>query len=394
MKKFLYILLVIVVHFVSILAMGIMALVGKGEFYVPLIWICALLFLVFTFLHLFHVVSSIKMKRIWLIFVSLIVFSCITYEIINASINAYDRSFIRVREGDIDLSLYAPFAENTRAVVLDTLSTLTFETDLPVLDGATALYPVYSAFVQAVYPKQNYDINNSEVLCTNTIHAYENLIDKMVDIIFVAPPSEEQLEMAQDAHVSFNYTPIGREAFVFFVNSQNPVDNLTLEQMQGIYSGDITNWKELGGRNDEIRPFQRNLNSGSQTAFVHFMQGKTIMSPPLDDVVWNMSAPVSRAADYVNYGNSIGYSFRFYVSEMINNEKVKMLKINGIYPDLETTGNGTYPLSSSFYAISLTDNDKPNVTKFLEWIVSRQGQYLVSKTGYSPIIQTEKFNNN
>jgi phosphate transport system substrate-binding protein len=70
---------------------------------------------------------------------------------------------------------------------------------------------------------------------------------------------------------------------------------------------------------------------------------------------------------------------------MVKNEEVKILKINGVYPDLETIGNGTYPMSSPFFAITLTENNKPNVTKFLEWIVSEQGQYLVKKTGYCPI---------
>ena len=138
--------------------------------------------------------------------------------------------------------------------------------------------------------------------------------------------------------------------------------------------------------NDEaIRPFQRNENSGSQTAFVHFMQEKTIIEPPMENVHCIMESIVTQAADYVNYGNAIGFSFRYYVNKMIKNEDVKILKINGVFPELETIGNDTYPLSSSFFAVTLTDNYKPNVTRFLEWIVSEQGQYLVKETGYCPI---------
>jgi phosphate transport system substrate-binding protein len=113
--------------------------------------------------------------------------------------------------------LYAPYAENTQATVLDTVATLKLETDLPLLDGATALYPLYSAFAQAVYPEKNYNLYNSEVTCSNTIGSYQKLIDKKVDIIFVAPPSKEQLGEAERAGVNFRYTPIGKEAFVFFV---------------------------------------------------------------------------------------------------------------------------------------------------------------------------------
>jgi phosphate transport system substrate-binding protein len=70
---------------------------------------------------------------------------------------------------------------------------------------------------------------------------------------------------------------------------------------------------------------------------------------------------------------------------MVKNKEVKMLKINGEYPDLETIEKGTYPLASQFYAITLEDNNKPNVLKFLDWMVSEQAQYLVEKTGYCPI---------
>jgi ABC-type phosphate transport system, periplasmic component len=318
------------------------------------------------------------MRKAVLVFLSLMIVSCATHKNTNDNI-------LRVREGYVNLYSYAPHEKKTQAAFLDTISTLKLETDLPLLNGATALYPVYAAFAQAVYPKKKYNLYTGEVTCSNTIRAYEKLINKTADIIFVAPPSKGQLEEAEKAEVSFRYTPIGKEAFVFFVNSQNPVNNLTIEQLQAIYSGEITNWKELGGNDETIRPFQRNENSGSQTAFVHFMQGKTIIEPPKENVHYIMEPIVTQTADYANYGNAIGFSFRYYVNEMVKNEDVKILKINGVFPELETIGNNTYPLSSSFFAVTLVDNNKPNVTKFLEWIVSEQGQYLVKKTGYCPI---------
>ena len=318
------------------------------------------------------------MRKAALVFLSLMIVSCATHK------NANDR-VLRVREGNVNLYAYTPYAKKTQAAFLDTISTLKLETDLPLLNGATALYPVYAAFAQAVYPKKEYGLYAGEVACNNTIQAYEKLINKTTDVIFVAPPSKEQLEKAEKAGVGFRYTPIGKEAFVFFVNSQNPVNDLTVEQLQAIYSGEITNWKELGGNDETIRPFQRNENSGSQTAFVHFMQGKTIIEPPKENVHYIMEPIVTQTADYANYGNAIGFSFRYYVNEMVKNKDVKILKINGVCPELETIKNDTYPLSSSFYAITLIDNNKLNVTNFLEWIVSEQGQYLVKKTGYCPI---------
>jgi phosphate transport system substrate-binding protein len=381
LKIILYLFIVAAVLFIGFWAIIIASFAVSARFYVPVIFFSGISLLVLVLLQMFHFVKSKKMKIAWITFLSLLVVSCGVYE----GRSAYDRSIARIREGDVNLYLYSPYAKNTNAVTLDEPSTLKLETDLPLLDGATALYPLYAAFAQAVYPKKTYYFYDSEVACSNTICSYQSLINKEVDIIFVAPPSKEQLEIAEKAGVSFRFTPIGKEAFVFFVNAHNPVDDLTVEQLQAVYSGEITNWKEVGGKDETIRPFQRNKNSGSQTAFIHFMNGKTIRKAPKEDVPGEMGGMISRTADYANYGNAIGFSFRFYASEMVNNKDVKLLKINGIYPDMETIRSGEYPLSSQFFAVTLSDNDRPNVLKLLDWIVSEQGQQLVEKTGYCPV---------
>lgn len=383
LKIVLYIFIVAAVLFIGFWAILITSFAGTGQFYVPVIIISGISLLVLVLLQMFHFVKSKKMKIAWITLLSLMIVSCGIHE----GRNAYDRSITRVREGDVNLNLYAPYAKNTKAVTLDEPSLLKLETDLPLLDGATALYPLYAAFAQTVYPKKTYHLynNNSEVVCSNTIHSYQSLIKKEADIIFVALPSKEQLEIAEKSGVTFRFTPIGKEAFVFFVNAHNPVDNLTVEQLQAIYSGEITNWKEVGGNDENIRSFQRNENSGSQTAFVHFMNGKTIRKAPKEDVPSGMGGIISQTADYANYGNAIGFSFRFYANEMVNNKDIKLLKINSIYPDIETIKRDEYPLSSQFFAVTLADNEKPNVLKLLDWIVSEQGQQLVEKTGYCPV---------
>jgi len=169
------------------------------------------------------------------------------------------------------------------------------------------------------------------------------------------------------------------------VNARNPVESLSVEQIQAIYSGEVNNWKDVGGNNESIRPFQRNEGSGSQTAFLNFMDGRKIMNPPEEDVIAGMGGIISQTADYANYSNAIGFSFRFYANKMVGNDDIRLLQVNGIYPDIEAINNNAYPLSSQFYAISLADNNKENVLKFLDWITSVQGQYLVEKTGYCPV---------
>ena len=186
---------------------------------------------------------------------------------------------------------YEPFGEDTKAVWLEEPSALRLDPQEArnlTLNGATALYPIYTAFVQAVYPnageggytpRELYEI----VRCDGTITAYERLLDGTTDIAFAAAPSQAQLEAAAEAGMEYHLTPIGREAFVFFVNSRNPVTELTVDEIQGIYTGEITNWREVGGEDQSIRPFQRAEDSGSQSALERLMDGLPLVEPELED---------------------------------------------------------------------------------------------------------------
>ena len=283
---------------------------------------------------------------------------------------------------------YEPFKEGTKAVILPETSTLKLKTNLPRLDGATALYPLYAAFVQAVYPKGNYSdyVYGLPMLVgvSTTPRAYENLINGEADIIFCAKPSNEQIEMAKEKDIEFYMTPIGREAFVFFVNKRNQISNLTTEQIRNIYSGQITNWSELGGKKNEIRIFQRPKNSGSQTILESIMGDVDIVEPITENVLDFMLEIINQTAVYRNYRNALGYSFLFYTTQMVTNDKIKLLAIDNVFPSTETIQNGTYPYTDVFYAIT-TNTENENVKDFINWMLSEQGQYLVEKTGYCPI---------
>jgi phosphate transport system substrate-binding protein len=342
--------------------------------------------------------------------VGVMVISVTGYEINRA----YHNSVERVDEQGVDLSLYDPFREGTLTVSLNEPSILLLTDNLPRLDGATALYPVYSAFAKTVYPADTgttdvthrapgdieiaKGVNPGDdsllipekpgfgevVACTNTDGAYRRLISGEADIIFVAGPSEGQLQMAREAGLELSLTPIGREAFVFFVNAQNPVSGLSINDIQRIYSGEVNNWREFGGKNSRIRSFQRPENSGSQTALIQFMGDVPLMTPPTEDVASGMGGIINRVSSYRNYDNAIGYSFLFFATEMVNDDKIKLLELNGVAPTRENVANRTYPYASEFYAVT-TRSENPNIEIFIEWILSEQGQYLIDTTGYTPL---------
>lgn len=299
---------------------------------------------------------------------------------------AYYNSIPVVSDQEVDMDHYMPFREGSKLAELSEPAALKLTSELPRLDGATALYPLYAAFAQAVYPEQEYSYKDSEVMVNTTPEAYKNLIEGEVDLIFAAAPSEPQKAAARRNGLELKLTPIGREAFVFFVNADNPVQGLTTEQLLGIYSGEITNWSEVGGENKEIRAFQRPEGSGSQTMLQKIMEGRELAEAPSEDVVSGMGGIIQRTSDYRNHKNALGFSFLFYATEMVRNGDIRLLEIDGVIPNRVTIANGDYPLASEFYAVT-AGSDNPNVDKLIEWVLSPQGQELIEKTGYTPVEQ-------
>lgn len=298
----------------------------------------------------------------------------------------------------MDLEPYQPFAPDNRLAKLDEPATLHIPAaQRPRLDGAVALYPLYAAFAQAVYPPPSADKAHeyiwhlSEVVTmTNTPDAYQRLIDGKTDIIFVAAPSDAQIQAAKAAGKTFKLTPIGKEAFVFFVNRQNPVNGLSSEQVVQIYSGSLKNWREVGGADQAIRAFQRNENSGSQTTMQKIMGSTPLMKPLRQDRIVSMGGIVNEVADYRNYDNALGFSFRYYTQTMLKNQQIKLLDINGISPSRENIANGSYPYTREFYAVT-TGNETPAMQQFIAWMQSPQGQKLIDKTSYVPLQQPQSF---
>ncbi|WP_223639100.1 PstS family phosphate ABC transporter substrate-binding protein [Planococcus sp. 4-30] len=296
----------------------------------------------------------------------------------------YKESFEKVNDTEVDLFAYEPFKESEDLARLEGDASFQIEGEVPILDGATALYPLFAAFAEATYPVGVYEPYKGPVATTTTPSAYSRLIEGNVDLIFAAEPSSGQIQAAEKAGVELQMTPIGREAFVFFVNARNPVDNLSSEDIRKIYSGEQGNWKALGGKDDEIRPFQRPVDSGSQTMFIKFMGDTKITEPETEEIAEGMGGMIEEVASYRNYKNAIGYTFRYYSTEMVGNEKIKLISIDGIEPSIKNIRSGSYPLASEFYAIT-AGTENPNVQPFIDWILSEEGQLLVEDTGFVPV---------
>ncbi|MDR0609020.1 MAG: PstS family phosphate ABC transporter substrate-binding protein [Planctomycetaceae bacterium] len=292
-------------------------------------------------------------------------------------------------DGDrTDLSEYEPFAPDNKLVKIDS-PTLRIENDYPRIHGALALYPVYAAAVESIYCDSK--IKNNEVALLvrggTTPKAFKDLLERQCDMVFMLQPSEKQWTEAESKGIKLSVTPIGYEAFVFFVNKTNPVDQLTLEQIRNIYSKRMTRWSDVGGNNQKILPFQRPEGSGSQTMMIQVMGDTPIAKPQRAEFQIAMGGIINRVADYRNYNNSIGFSFRYYVEGMFKHDGVKLLRINGVEPTIENIQNGSYPLIGQLVIITI-GNKNPNVLRLTDWFLSPQGQDLIRRVGYVPL-QTE-----
>jgi phosphate transport system substrate-binding protein len=289
-------------------------------------------------------------------------------------------------DSPVELSEYHPDNPESKIVILPERANLRLTSSLPLLDGATALYPVYAALARAVYEPNSWA---EVVACSNTPEAYQALIAGKKDIIFVAAPSAKQEEAAYRAGVELYLTPIGKEAFVFLVGKTNPLTNLTLQQVRNIYSGKISRWKTLGWKEGgEIIAFQRPEGSGSQSTLQKLMGELPIRRPqllPNKSLLGNQSMMQQVSLWWQGRQPALGFSFRYFAATMLVNPEAKLLNINGVAPTIENIAQQKYPLTSNFYAVTRGE-PKGEAKEFIAWILSTQGQEIIEKTGYVPLI--------
>lgn len=285
--------------------------------------------------------------------------------------------FPEIIESPPDLSRYEPFKITSDIARLDALSSFRLRDILPRIDCATALYPVAAAFVEAAYPPGEYSPGdpNGILYQTGSKSAYTRLINGEVGLILAGAPSEAQLLEAQSAGVALRLTPIGKDALVFYANADNPVSGLTLGQIAGIYGGEYSNWSELGGRDEQIAPFDRAQGSASRAAFITLLGGEIAPAQNFGET------PETDGAHYRNSPGAIGYSFRYYAHRAADGKLVKLLTLDGIEPSPENIRTGVYPATAKFYAVTAGDDNRI-LQEFINWMTSAEGQYLVEQSGY------------
>ncbi len=283
-----------------------------------------------------------------------------------------------------------PYKENTKG-------------NYPNIDGSTVCVPMAVEFARQHLGFEDKTANQF-VQFSTTHYAYENLIyeatseiyvhynlDSFIDmgstdLVIATEPSDEELALAESEGITLIKQPVCYDAFVFITHKDNPVDSLTVEQIQKIYTGEITNWKEVGGKNEKIRAFQREKNSGSQTAMENLvMDGSDMIDPIKVKIIVGMGELIDAVAEYENETASLGYTYRYYIDTLYKSDKIKTIAVNGIAPTDENIRSESYPFTTNYYGVIKKGDEEKLGGQFLRWILSEEGQKCVAQAGYISI---------
>lgn len=254
----------------------------------------------------------------------------------------------------------------------------------PRIDASTAIQPLIEAIKENFVGSDVASEIGTEYLDTH--YGFLGVVDGTRDLCFMSYPSDEELEYAKQKNVELEIVRATNSAFVFIVNEDNPVNSLTLQQIKDIYSGKITNWKEVGGEDAEIIPYQRPINSGSQSGMLQLVMKDTpIMEAPYTELTVGMGDLVDAIAQYDNSRYALGYSYYYYVNTMYKRDTIKILAVDGIPANIETIKSGEYPIMTSGWLVYRKDEPEDSATrKWVEAVTSDRGGKIIEAAGYVP----------
>ena len=269
---------------------------------------------------------------------------------------------------------------------IDAKETLLTLEEYPRMDGSTANLPLMAEVLSRTtgISKEEAETLTS---CSKTSNAWENLANKNADILLVYEAAEETKAVIEGTGTELEIDPIGNDALVFIVNENNPINSLTTDQIRDIYTGSITNWKELGGEDLEIVPFQRGSTSGSQSLFMKLiMTEEDPMEAPTELSPGMMGELIDAIASYNNSANAIGYSVYYYASYMYTQPGLKFIEIDGVMPTDETIADESYPhINPYFVAIRAEEAEGSPARTLRDWILSHEGEEAIKAAGYIPV---------
>ncbi|WP_432354234.1 substrate-binding domain-containing protein [Sporosarcina sp. A2] len=347
--------------------------------FIPIL-IAVVVFLYSAFvLYQYHLLNTKRRKQTFLI-VLIAVSIAVSIWPIQA---AYSERKERVNSV-VDMHKFSPCKDSSWFHSKNTSERFQWDEATPELNGEVTVFPLYSAFVGAVYPESCYELERSQLNVSQDEKAVERLVRGYADIIFTPTLSRAQQQYVNESGKTLKITPIAKDALVFYVNKNNPITSLRIEQIQKIYSGEFTNWSQLFYYSEPILPLQYAPKQVTQGA-IELIMGEIPLVESLSEYQSNrMIDMIRRASEFPDSRGSIGFTYNYYASNLVHDPNIKLLEIDGIAPTEENILSKEYPLMVDLYAVTASETNR-NVEPFIDWILSEEGQKLVQKTGYAPL---------
>ncbi|MCX5848466.1 MAG: phosphate ABC transporter substrate-binding protein [Deltaproteobacteria bacterium] len=256
---------------------------------------------------------------------------------------------------------------------------VTFAGSSIVIKGSTTVLPIAQGTLEA-FMKKHPEVQIS-LSGGGSGEGIKALIDKTTDIATSSREiKKEEIELAKTKNVNPIANVVANDAIVPVVNPKNKVKNLSIDQLSQIYQGKITNWKEVGGEDLKIVVISRDSSSGTFESWDHFVMKKAKVAPQAQMLASNGAIVTAVAKNRY----AISYLGIGYV-----NKSVKPLQVNGITASVATALSKEYPMSRELYMY--TDGDaKGDVAKYLDFVKSAEGQKIVVKEGFVPLVGAKK----
>lgn len=192
---------------------------------------------------------------------------------------------------------------------------------------------------------------------------------------------DKEMEEAKDNGFELKEFVVGRDGIAIAVNKDNPIEAVTLEQLKGIFTGKITNWKEIGGNDENIVVMSRESNSGTYVFFKEFV---------LKDEEYATSALLMPSNQAIVEGLKQDTSGIGYIGLAYANDEIKVIPVKkddnseGVMPSLETINAGDYPVSRPLFLYTAGDPDGV-VKLYMDFIMGQEGQSIVEEIGFIPV---------
>lgn len=259
--------------------------------------------------------------------------------------------------------------------------------NFPRLNGSTATVPLGQAVASVLLGESREEVADLTQF-SRTTQSFRELMEGRADLLLSAEPAESIWREKEERGFDWEMAPFAVDGLVFLVNRDNPVDSLTTEQIQQIYTGQITNWSQVGGEDLDIVPFQRNAEAGSQTAMLKLvMKGLPMMEAPAGYVRGEMGDLIQAVASYDGTPAAIGYTVYYYANDMKMAEGLKLLAVDGVAPSDQTIRDGEYPFLNNYYVLTAAGLAQDDPAKILyDWLLGEEGQRLVAHEGYVSVL--------